>query len=288
MSTNGRSEIKALMDQIQEMWSHQDALFNKLNETKGWGGKHGPDWTFADVPYHLAYCNRDIIARPIEYGRDLPAGEQMAFKTPEDVNAWNARMFAARPADQTLEETLAQLQASRDEIRRATAGMTDADLDRPTWFPFQLGGVDGWMTPREPLMFCLTHDWSEFMQLRIHMGAQAPVPSAGITTQYLGGMIGMAFPMFLDRDAADGEKFTAVFDFSDPGVSPFAIRVQDGAATVEPGKPAGADLVMTESAETFEKTFRGIDTFPDLIQSGAIQVSNMDGLAKFGTLFPMS
>ena len=87
---------------------------------------------------------------------------------------------------------------------------------------------------------------------------------------------------------AAGVDFTAVFDFSDPGVSPFAIRVKDGSATVEQGRPNGADLVLTESAETFEKTFRGIATFPDLIKSGAVQVSNMEGLAKFGSLFPMS
>ena len=287
MSTNGRSEIEALMDQIEEMWGHQDSLFKSISESNAWDRKHGPDWTFADVPYHLAYCNRDLIARAIECGRDLPAEERIIFNSPADLNAWNARKFAERLADQTVQETLAQLQASRDEIRRVTAGMTDADLDRPTWFPFQFAGGDGWVTARMPMMFCLTHDWSEFMQLRIHMGAKAPVPSPGITTQYLGGLIGMAFPMSLDRGAADGQAFTAVFDFSDPGVSPFAIRVSDGEATVEPGKPGDADLVLTQSAETFEKTFRGITTFPEAIQSGAIQVSDMEGLAKFGTLFPM-
>jgi hypothetical protein len=78
-----------------------------------------------------------------------------------------------------------------------------------------------------------------------------------------------------------------VFDFTDPGVSPVALRVADGAATAEPGKPDGADLVLALSAETFEKAFRGITTFPDAIQSGAIQVSDMEGLARFGTLFPM-
>jgi hypothetical protein len=287
MSTNGKSQIKALMAQIEEMWGHQDVLFERISEANDWDRKHGPDWTFADAPYHLAYCNRDLVARPIEYGRDLPAEEQILFRGPTELNAWNARKFAERPASQTIEETLAQLEASRDEIRRVVAGLTDADLDRTAWFPIQLTGGDGWMTARIPLMFCLTHDWSEFMQLRIHMGAKGPVPSPGITTQYLGGTIAMAFPMFLDREAADGESFTAVFDFSDPGVSPFALRVANGEVAVEPGKPGDADLVLTQSAETFERTFRGITTFPDAIQSGAIQVSDMEGLAKFGALFPM-
>jgi hypothetical protein len=287
MSTNGRSQIEALMTQIEEMWGHEDTLFRRITESQEWGQKHGADWTFADVPYHLAYCNHDLVARAIECGRDLPAEEQSAFNSPADVNAWNESKFAERPADQTVEETLAQLQASRDEIRRVAAGMTDADLDRPTWFPFIFGMGDGWVPARMPMTFCLTHDWSEFMQLRIHSGANAPVPSPGITSTYLGGMIGMAFPMALDRDAADGEEFTAVFAFSDPGVSAFTLRVADGVAAAEPGQEAGADLVITESAETFEKTFRGITSFPEAMQAGDIQVSNMEGLAKFGTLFPM-
>lgn len=284
MSSNGRSELESLMVQIEEMWALQDALFERVTATDSWDQKHGPDWTFADAPYHLAYCNRDLIARPIELGRDLPAAEREAFAGVEELNAWNARKFAERPAGQTIQETLAQLAASRDEIRRVTAGMTDADLAREVWMPF-MGG--NWVTARDPLYFCVTHDWSEFMQLRIHMGDSEPVPSPGITNMYLSGMIGMAFPMFLDPEAAAGREFTAVFAFTDPGVSAIGINVADGAATVTPTEPNGADLVLTQSAETWEKTFRGITTFPEAIQSGAIQVSSMEGLATFGELFPM-
>jgi hypothetical protein len=287
MSTNGRGQIEGLMAQIEEMWGHQDALFRIITKRNAWGHKHGPDWTFADVPYHLTYTNYDLVARPVECGGALPAEEQMVLCTPEDLNEWNAHQFSERPDDQTVKETLAQLQASRDEVRRVIGGLSDADLDRLTWFPFLFNGGNGWVTAQVPLTFCLTHDWSEFMQLRIHAGLKEPMPSPSITTLYLGGMIGMAFPTFLDGDAAAGQEFTAVFDFSDPGVSPFALRVADGAATAEPGKPDSADLVLTLSAETFEKTFRGITTFPDAIQSGAIRVSDMEGLAQFGTLFPM-
>jgi hypothetical protein len=287
MSTNGRVKIEALMAQIEEMWGHQDVLFSRITEAQEWDHKHGADWTFADVPYHLAYCNHDLVARAIECGRELPAEEQITFTSPADLNAWNEDKFAARPTDQTVEQTLAQLQASRDEIRRVAAGMDDEDLDRPAYFPFRFDGGDGWVPALMPLMFCLSHDWSEFMQLRIHSGAKAPVPSPSITSTYLGGMIGMAFPMALDSEAAAGEEFTAVFAFSDPGVSPFTVRVADGAAAAEPGQQEGADLIITESAETFEKTFRGITSFPEAMQAGEIQVSSMEGLARFGTLFPM-
>jgi hypothetical protein len=143
------------------------------------------------------------------------------------------------------------------------------------------------MTARTPLMFCIGHDWSEFMQLRIHMGRDEPAPSPAITTGYLGGMLGMAFPMFLDKSAADGQEFRAVFAFSDPGVGSFTLSVANGAASLAPGTADNADLVLTQSAATWESVFRGITTFPEAIQTGAIRVSDMDNLATFGRLFPM-
>ena len=67
-----RTELDALMAQVEEMWGHQYTLFKIINETNQWDSKHGQDWIFADVPYHLTYCNRDLVLRPIKLGRDLP------------------------------------------------------------------------------------------------------------------------------------------------------------------------------------------------------------------------
>ena len=286
MSTNGRTEIEGMMAQIEELWRHQDTLFDILTASNDWGQKHGPDWTFADVPYHLAYVNRDLVSQSLKRGPNVSADERLAFKNTEELNAWNAAKFAERTAGQTPQESLAELGASREDIRRLVSGMTDEDLDGPVWWPFQFGG-SSWMTARTPLMFCIGHDWSEFMQLRIHMGRDEPVPSPAITSGYLGGMIGMAFPMFLDKSAADGRKFTTVFAFSDAGVGSFTLSVADGAASVAPGTAEDADLVLTQSAATWESVFRGIATFPGAIQTGEIQVSDMDNLATFGRLFPM-
>lgn len=281
MST--RTELDVLMTQLEEMWSHQDTLFNIITASNDWGHKHGADWTFADVPYHLAYCNRDLVARGIELGPNLPADEQESLSTLEAISAWNKRKFAERAAGQTAEQSLTQVRASWDDIRRETAAMTDADLERPFWLPI-LGA--GWVTARHGLQWGLGHDWSEFMQLRIHMGRTKPVPSAAITTYYLGAMIGF-LPMFLNKESAAGVEFTAVFTFTDPGVSAYTIHVVDGVATVARGRAENAHLVMTQSAETYEKTVRGIQKPGEAIQSGAIQVSNPEGLATFGKLFPM-
>jgi hypothetical protein len=92
MST--RIQLDALMAQIQEMWGHLYALFEELNVTDGWDQKHGPDWTFADVPYHLAYFNCDLVARDLELGPDYAEEEHELLVTPENLSDWNARKLA--------------------------------------------------------------------------------------------------------------------------------------------------------------------------------------------------
>ncbi len=162
------------------------------------------------------------------------------------------------------------------------AGMGDADLDKPFWMPL----MAGWTTAAEGFEFTRTHDWSEFMQLRIHMERDEPVPSAGATRAYLNRIL-QFFPLFPDREAAAGREFTAVMVFREAGVGAFNIRVSNGNASVTAGEVENADLVMTQSAETFEKTFRGIQKPAEAVGSGEIQVSDFEGLAVFGQLFPM-
>jgi hypothetical protein len=235
------------------------------------------------VPYHLAYCNQDVIVRGIKLGADYLEDEQELLATPQDLAVWNARKFAERPDDQTVTQSLAQWRESCEEIRRLTAAMSDPDLDNPFWMPI----MRGWATTRAGLEFTRGHDWSEFMQLRIHMGRQEPVPSPGITKSYLQGMLGF-FPMILNREAAVEQQFTTVMAFTDSGVGAFTIDVTDGGATLKEGEAPEADLVMTQSAETFEKTFRGILDPGEAIQSGMVQVSDFESLGTFGQLFPMS
>ncbi|MBI1878030.1 MAG: DinB family protein [Chloroflexi bacterium] len=282
MSTQKRAQLQTLMNQIEEMWGHLDTLFNSLNATNGWDQKHGPDWTFADIPYHLAYCNRDVVARGLKLGPDYPEAEQELLASPDTLNAWNARKFAERPASQTVAQSLAQWRESYEEIRRLTAEMTDTDLARPFFMPIYMG----WVTARDGLAFCRSHDWSEFTQLRLHMGRTEPIPSPAITRSYLGFIMNF-FPMFLNKEAAAGQQFTAVMAFTDPDVGAWTIPVAEGNASVSEGEAANADLVMTQSAETFEKSFRRMHNPVEAIQSGQIQVNNFESLATFGQLFPM-
>jgi len=278
-----RTQVENLTTQIESIWDCQDQLFETIARGNDWDHKHGADWTFADVPFHLAYCNWDLVIRPIQLGKELPVSEQRSFKGPADLAVYNSGRFAEKSALQTVEKSLADLEGSRNELRRLLAEMSDADLDRPAWYPFG-GGM--WANVRAPLQFCLAHDWSEFMQLRIHMGLSEPVPDPAITSAYVARMLNMIMPRRLNSNAANGNQFTIVYAFTDPGVTPVTVQVSNGAAKIVPGAYDNPDLILTQNAETFEKILRGIQKFPDAIQSGAIHVNNFETLTSFGQLFP--
>jgi hypothetical protein len=280
MST--RTQLDALMAQIQELWGHLDTLFDDLDATDGWNRKHGPAWTMVDVPYHLAYYNSDVVARGLILGPDLPWEEQELLTTPDAVDAWNTHKLAERPFYQTPTQTVSLWKTSCEAIYCRTFDMTDADLERPFWMPF----VGGWLTARHGLEHCRNHDYSAFMQLRIHMGRTQPVPSPELTRAYLGSIISM-FPQLYDRTAANGQPFTAVLAFTDPGVGAWTVRALDNIVTASDGEAANADLVMIQSAETFEKSIRWIQDPARALRSGKIQVSNVENMATFDRLFPI-
>ena len=96
----------SLLADLDDLWQNLDAIFVRLGPSD-WSRRHGPDWTFADVPYHLAYFDREIVVHPLEQGLDLPITEQWVARSNPDVHAWNARRFAERPVT-TVEDLLAK------------------------------------------------------------------------------------------------------------------------------------------------------------------------------------
>jgi putative sterol carrier protein len=207
MATVISTTLDALMTDLEGLWQRFDQLFDSLGPGD-WSRKHGKHWTFADVPYHLAYFDREMIATPIERGRNVPAEEQRPMRTVAEMNAWNEARFAQRPANQTPQQSLEQMQASRQAIRRAVAQLSDAEVN-----------------------------------------------------------------------------FTGVMDITGPGGAAWAIQVAHGTCCVSEERPAHADLVMTQSPETFVKTLAEMHNPMIAMLTGKIKVRGFRNLGTFGKLF---
>lgn len=273
-----RSDVVTLADELEALWQCLDELFAGLSPA-GWSRKHGRHWTFADVPYHLAYFDRECM-RVAGLGVDAPPSARWLMPSEAEILIWNARMFAERPAGQSVTESLAQMRASRDQIRALLAELTDADLDRPAWSPFF-----GWMTMRDGITGLIGHTYNHFMEARIRLKRSTPVPPPALIHRALGFYLGLMEQM-VDPAHAAGRQFTAIMVLTGEGGGAWTIHVADGQCRVTEGHAAKADLVMAQSPEAFAATFSRITNPMLLMLTGKIKVKGYRGLATFGKLFP--
>ena len=68
------STAAELKSELEQTWAVWDRLLDAVPADR-WTKKYGPDWTYQDVPYHVAYFDRVMVADPIESGSD-GAGHQ--------------------------------------------------------------------------------------------------------------------------------------------------------------------------------------------------------------------
>jgi hypothetical protein len=283
--TQAAAASMTLLADLEDMWRCLDELFASL-APDDWFRRHGKHWIFADVPYHLAYFDHDIVAYPIERGLDLSTAKQWAARSNRELNAWNERMLAKRPHHQTVAQSLAQMQSSRDALRRVVGRMDDTDIEQPVWFPLLVGG---WVPAHALLGGCRFHTWSYFMELRLRHPTiprcRLPMTSDSTTHHALGDLMSF-FPVMLNRAQADQTHFTLAMVFSGPGGGTWTVSVADGTCTVSEGQPAHADLILTQSPESFMKTRLELHDPIVAMQTGAIAVQGIEHMRTFAALFP--
>lgn len=272
---------RALLADLEGLWQCFDELVGTLGPDD-WSGKHGRHWTFTDVPYHLAYFDLEVIAAAIERGLSVPTSEQV-LRTEAEQDIWNEIRFTQRPADCTPQQCLEQMEASRQAVRDAVAGLSEAELERPVFIP--LVGL-GWVSLRVALETCYSHTWNHLMQLRFWMKCQAPTPSPAQTHHALSYFMD-AFARNMDRQLAVQTSLTTVMDFSGLGGGVWTLHVADGICRVSEGRATQAELVIVQSPETFVRTRTGIER-PRLARwRGKIKVSGWGKLGMFEKLFPI-
>ncbi len=277
---------------LEELWLALDTFFEALT-LADWQRPHGQDWVFADLPYHLAYMDRLCVARPIEQGEALPAAERVGLRSLNQLNAWNQGQFDARPAGQTVEETLAQMHGSRDGVRRILAGLSDTDLDRPAWFP--LLNMRGFRPAKVGLAFCTGHTWQHLEEARIRYGRAGTLVGPELTHEMLNGtvpgiplyLIVSTTGLFLDAFKARELDFSFGLHITDPGGGMWAFQAGEEGWQVAEVEAANTDLILSMGLDPYIKLRYFISDLGTLVEEGKIKASDEKALEVYRQLFAL-
>jgi putative sterol carrier protein len=270
-----------LLADLEGLWQCLDEPLGILGPDD-WSGKHGPHWTFTDVPYHLAYFDLEVIAIAIRLGLNVPASGQ-GMHTGAEQDTWKEITFTKAPAGSTPQQCLEQMWASRQAIRDAIAGLSEDDFDRPAFIP--LLGL-GWVSVRVALETCYSHTWNHLMQLYLWMKCDMPLPGPAQTHRALSYFMA-SFARNLDRQKAVQTSFTAVMEFSGAGGGAWTLYITGGTCRVSEGRAAQPDLLISQSPETFVKTRTGMQQPVLALLSRKIKVRGLRKLRTFEKLFPI-
>ena len=271
--------IDALLGSLESIWADLDALFGDFTDAD-WRRVHGPDWIFADIPFHLAYFDRDLIAGPMEAGRGPEAPTDRVFRTIGDLNEWNDTYFAARPVNQTVDQSLADMGAARDELRAALTATRTASS--PVFV--SLPGA-GWVDVAGAVKRARTHSWNHFAEARVRHGRPAPMPSSDIVHDAIDVNLGYR-PLFCVADPAT-PPFAARLSIGGHGGGDWVIQIVDGVCQVVEAAPGAVDLTMSfKDVDAFAAMNFAVTPPASLIEQGRLDISDMAAMARMAELIP--
>jgi hypothetical protein len=269
------------LPQLEDLWARFDAVFNSLTSAD-WGRRHGKDWIVGDLPWHLYYFDRDLVLAALSRGQSVPS--HVLADVPQtlgQLNAWNAREFAARPADETPQRSLARWREVRELLRDALVKLEPGGLDDPVFVP--LMGA-GWISARAALAANIGHHWNHFTQLRLYLRRSGPLESPVV--RHTGLSFYMSFFQLMARAGSVTAPFTFTLDFTGPGGGPFTFRLADGCCTLSEEHAGTADLVLTQAPETFVKTFAHMHNPMLAMLTGQVNVRGLRSMGTFARLMP--
>jgi hypothetical protein len=292
MIKTGNLTVHEMRSSLEELWSSLDSLFEDMSPAN-WQRPHGPDWIFADLPYHLSYIDRLSVARPIELGEALPVADRVQLHTLNELNIWNQGKFADRPDGQNVERSLEQMYNSREHLRQVTATLTDADLARPAWF--HLLNMRGFRTVQAVLAFGVGHTWQHLEEARVRHGHNGTMVGPELTHAMLNGtipgiplyLIVPTTTLFLDASRAKELDFSFALKVTDPGGGIWSFRPSDTGWHVVEVESADTDLILSMDLDTYIKMRHFISDMTALIETGNIIVSDNQALAVYNQLFVM-
>ena len=229
-----------ILADLETIWSALDSFFQNFSP-KDWSRKHGKEWTFADMPYHLAYFNQTIID-----GIKNDQGQQ-AKRTLQELNTWNDSRFAQRPASQSGANGLEYLQATQATLKKATANYP---LDTPVFMPFII--VGGWRTMEFALEYLLNHTWLHFTESHLLLRQRLPELPPLLIHRALNFTMEAAAGALQPEDLA-GVDLVTILRVTGEGGGAWTFTMREGKCQVE-SQAVNADVEITSDIASYLKT----------------------------------
>jgi len=261
---------------LETIWIALDSFYQRFSP-QDWERKHGKDWTFADMPFHLAYFNQMVINN-IKNDR----GQQAKF-TLQELNNWNDAYFAERPASQSGAKGLEYLRSTQIALKQEAMRQVP---ETPVFLPLII--VGGWRTLKFALEYLLAHTWLHFTESHLRYYKSLPNLPASLVNRVLNFNMEMAGGALRPDDLA-GVNLATVLRLTGPGGGLWTFTMRDGKCQIEKTAPAHADSEITTDIATYMKTSTYNMQSPIIaLLMGKTKIKGMAGSQQFQKIFAVT
>ena len=267
------NDISQALADLETIWSALDSFYQRFSP-QDWGRKHGKEWTFADMPFHLAYFNQMVVNNI----RNDQA--EQAPLTLQELNTWNNAHFAGRPASQAGARGLEYLHQTQLALKQAA---TQYLSETPVFMPLII--VGGWRTLKFALEYLLAHTWVHFTESHLRYKQSLPNLPASLVHCVLDFNMEMAGSALRPADLARVNLVT-VLRLTGPGGGSWTFTMQDGKCRVGKTVPTRVDAEITTDIATYMKTSTYNMQSPILaLLMGKTRIKGMAGSQQFQKIF---
>jgi hypothetical protein len=268
-----RNDQSAILADLETIWAALDSFYQHFSP-QDWSRKHGKEWTFADMPYHLAYFNQTVI----DGIRD--DHDQQAKLTLNELNAWNDAHFTQRPVSQSGAKGLDYLHTTQATLREAS---TRHAPDTPVFLPLII--VGGWRTITYALEYLLNHTWVHFTESHLRFAQRLPELPASLVNRILNFSMETAAGALRPEDLT-GVDLVTILRLTGDGGGTWTFTMRDGTCNVKAQAASPTDAKITTDLATYLKTSLYNMEHPILaLLMGKTRIKGMSGSQQFQKIF---
>jgi DinB family protein/SCP-2 sterol transfer family protein len=271
-----QNDVSQNLADLETIWSALDSFYQNF-APQDWARRHGKDWTFADMPFHLAYFNQMVVNN---IGND--SGQRAKF-TLQELNAWNDAHFAERPASQAGARGLEYLHETQATLKQAA---TQHLPETPVFMPLII--VGGWRTLKFALEYLLAHTWLHFTESHLRYNQSLPNLPASLVHNVLDFNMEMAGGALQPSDLA-GVNLATVLHLTGPGGGSWTFTMRDGKYQVEKTASTLANAEITTDIATYMKTSTYNMQSPIMaLLTGKTRIKGMVSSQQFQKIFAIT